>query len=135
MAPNVTPSREGSATVAPLVDILEPLENDGEYVLRRALPHGSQRALLATSPALAQSRPTTLRRLEHAYGLRDQLDSEWSARRPLSLTQRGGCPRHTRGCSRTSGRFVGSRARRGPHALTSLHTQGGDRVTDLSGEC
>src|SRR5262245_3478090 len=76
---------KGSSTER-AVDGIELLWNDGEFVLSRKVPGNGYPSVLLTAPTLAQPRPRTLRRLEHAYALRDELDPAWSAR-PLSLTQ------------------------------------------------
>ena len=53
--------------------VLEPLWEDGEFVLSRSVRDGERSPLLVISPALAQPALGSLRRLEHAYGLRDEL--------------------------------------------------------------
>ena len=71
--------------------VLEPLWEDGEFVLSRSVRDGERSPLLVISPALAQPAPGSLRRLEHAYGLRDELDSAWAVR-PLELVWSHGRP-------------------------------------------
>src|SRR5262245_55491470 len=71
---------------APSVETTERLWDDGEFVLSRRVSGNGPASVLLTAPTLARPRPRTLRRLEHAYALRDQLDPAWSAR-PLALTQ------------------------------------------------
>src|SRR6266849_1272081 len=71
--------------------VFEPLWEDGEFILSRGVRDGERSALLVMSPALAQPAPGSLRRLEHAYGLRDELDPAWAVR-PLELVRSQGQP-------------------------------------------
>src|SRR4029077_9175584 len=64
---------------------------DGELVLSRRFSGEGPASVLLSVPTLARPRPRTVRRLEHAFALRDQLDPAWSAR-PLALTQSEGRP-------------------------------------------
>jgi PAS domain S-box-containing protein len=92
MAGDVRVTDEDGSSTKPLwLEAVEPLWNDGEYVLYRAAPEGGHPTLLVMSPAVAESRPGPLKRLEHAYALRDDLDPAWSAR-PLTLTSDQGRP-------------------------------------------
>ena len=72
--------------------VLEPLRSDEEFVLYRgaqADPPGSPSVLLLT-PASERPSLETLKKLEHEYSLRDELDSSWAVR-PLTLSEhRGG---------------------------------------------
>jgi PAS domain S-box-containing protein len=66
---------------------LQVLWEDGERVVCRGWrldPDGNRSAVLAVLPAAAHSRPTTLDRLAHEYGLKDDLDAAWAVR-PLEL--------------------------------------------------
>src|ERR1700730_16862080 len=71
---------------------LEVVRKDEEFVLRREHSNqpGSSSVLLvvpvSTRPALA-----TLRKLEHEYSLRDELDSAWAVR-PLAIAEHHGRP-------------------------------------------
>jgi len=56
---------------------LEPLWDDGELVLSRAVPEGSLRRCLVVAPASEQLASSSLARLEHAYALRDQIEAGW----------------------------------------------------------
>src|SRR6185295_18771302 len=76
---------------APPMETTERLWDDGEFVLSRRVSGDGPASVLLTVPTLARPRPRTIRRLEHAYALRDQLDPAWSAR-PLTLTQSQGQP-------------------------------------------
>jgi PAS domain S-box-containing protein len=70
-------------------DPLEVLLNDGEFVLSRGKRESDGFALLVVAPASEHPAPTTLRRLQHAYELRDRLDPTWAAR-PLALSNHRG---------------------------------------------
>src|SRR5258708_39490457 len=70
---------------------LEALRQDDEFVLQRceqSNQHGSPSVLLLC-PASTRPAVQTLRKLEHEYSLRDQLDSAWAVRL-LTLTQHRG---------------------------------------------
>jgi predicted ATPase/signal transduction histidine kinase len=62
----------------------ETLWEDDEFVLSRHVSAGQRRSVLVSTPASSQPTPDTVARLERAYALRDQLDSEWAAR-PVAL--------------------------------------------------
>jgi hypothetical protein len=65
-------------------DVAELLWDDDEFVVTPA-PHVKGRGpMLQVTPALEQPAPATLERLEHAYALRDALDSSWACR-PIEL--------------------------------------------------
>src|SRR6202042_1516575 len=57
---------------------------DGELVLSRSVWEGEAFPLLATMPSSTQPSLGTLRRLQHAYALREELDPTWAAR-PVRL--------------------------------------------------
>ena len=59
---------------------LEALWEDMEFVLSRGVREGEASPLLVVAPASAQPSPGSLARLEHAYALRDELDSAFAAR-------------------------------------------------------
>jgi len=69
----------------------EPVWDDGEFVLSHTMRPGGLSPLLLMTPAQAQPAPVSLARLEHAYRLRDELDSTWAAR-PVALVQQDGHP-------------------------------------------
>src|SRR5262249_43155582 len=64
--------------------VLEPLWEDGEFILSRGVRDGDRSPILMETPALAQPAPGSLQRLEHTYALRDELDPAWAAQ-PLEL--------------------------------------------------
>src|SRR5690242_10854090 len=67
---------------------LEVLREGTEFVLFRGIDTGSA-PILAVVPFAEQPSIESLRRLEHEYLLRTELDPAWSAR-PLALTRCGG---------------------------------------------
>src|SRR5262244_2751267 len=69
----------------------ETLWQDGEFILSRGVADGEWSSLLVMSPAVEQPALASLKRLEHAYALRDELDSEWAAR-PVELVRHNGKP-------------------------------------------
>ncbi|MEA2626448.1 MAG: hypothetical protein QOD06_2493 [Candidatus Binatota bacterium] len=71
--------------------VLEPLWEDGEFVLSRGVHDGDRAPLLTFAPAAAAPTSETIARIEHAYSLRGELDSAWAAR-PVSLVHRNGRP-------------------------------------------
>jgi serine/threonine protein kinase len=71
--------------------VLEPLWEDREFILSRGVRDGDRSPILVETPALAQPAPGSLQRLEHAYGLREELDPAWAAR-PLELVWNQGRP-------------------------------------------
>ena len=71
--------------------VLEPLRIDEEFVLYRA-EHSSERGLpsvLVLAPASKHPSLTTLKKIEHEYSLRHELDSAWAVR-PLALSEQWG---------------------------------------------
>jgi len=60
------------------------LWGDGELILSRGVQDGEPFPLLVAMPSSLQPSPETLARLQHAYGLREELDHAWAAR-PLRL--------------------------------------------------
>src|SRR5229473_5898495 len=69
---------------------LERLRDDGEFILYRA--HAKQiepPSVLLQVPASTRPSPETLKKLDHEYSLRGELDSAWAVR-PLDLSERSG---------------------------------------------
>src|SRR6476619_3554178 len=67
------------------------LFEDGERVLRRGWrvdDDGDRSAVLVVLPATEHPSPSSLDRLTHEYGLKDELDEAWAAR-PLELVRDG----------------------------------------------
>jgi PAS domain S-box-containing protein len=71
--------------------VLETLREDGEFVLYRSRGMGDLPAGLVLAPVLEHPTIGSLKRLEHEYSLRPELDAEWAAR-PLTLVRREGRP-------------------------------------------
>ena len=69
--------------------IVETLWEDEELVLSRRVSDDEHFPLLVSTPASAQPTVETVTWLDHAYGLRDELDSAWAAR-PVALERRDG---------------------------------------------
>jgi PAS domain S-box-containing protein len=69
--------------------LVETLWEDQEFVLSRRVWNDRRSSLLAIMPASAQPTAETVARLNHAYALRDELDSSWAAR-PVSQEFRDG---------------------------------------------
>jgi hypothetical protein len=67
------------------------LREDEEFVLKRGQGDRELSAILVVAPVSERPAPGILERLEHEYGLRAELDSNWAAR-PLTLTRREGRP-------------------------------------------
>src|SRR4029077_18682857 len=67
---------------------LERLRDDGEFILSRA--HGKQiepPSVLLLGPTSTRPSSETLKKLDHEYSLRAELDSAWAAR-PLAVSER-----------------------------------------------
>jgi serine/threonine protein kinase len=69
---------------------LDRLRDDGEFILYRA--HAKQTELpsvLMLAPAATRPSPETLKKIDHEYSLKSELDSAWAVR-PLDLSERDG---------------------------------------------
>jgi len=67
---------------------LERLRDDGEFILYRA--HAKQLespSVLLLAPASPRPNSETLKKIDHEYSLKNELDSAWAAR-PLALSER-----------------------------------------------
>src|SRR5712671_1618716 len=71
--------------------VLETLWEDGDFVLSRTTLADETISVLVLATASEQPVPGILKRLEHEYALRAELDSDWAAR-PLTLARREGRP-------------------------------------------
>jgi serine/threonine protein kinase len=65
---------------------LEPLREDAEFVMYRGRRDGDPHHILVVAPVSEQPAQWTLRRLEHEYALRSELDPAWAAS-PLALVR------------------------------------------------
>ena len=70
--------------MAPLPHNPEIVWDDGEFVLSRDAASAVGLPRLVVAPSLDRAARSTVEKLEHAYGLRDELDSTWAAR-PLEF--------------------------------------------------
>jgi serine/threonine protein kinase len=68
---------------------LEPLHRGGEFILYRGLRQGkaetSPPSILALSPAMEPPTPATIRKIEHEFSLKDELNPAWAIQ-PIALT-------------------------------------------------
>ncbi|MEA3181833.1 MAG: hypothetical protein QOI59_5356, partial [Gammaproteobacteria bacterium] len=73
----------------------ERLREDGEFVLyrnqRRTSIDGAVHSVLVVAPVWEHAAPRSLRRMEHEYSLREELDTAWAVR-PVALAQHHGRP-------------------------------------------
>lgn len=73
--------------------VLETLRQDGEFLLyrgqHRRYTDASPPSILALTPISERPAPGTLRKIEHAFSLKAELDPRWAVR-PLALTQHQG---------------------------------------------
>jgi len=77
--------------VEPSPYVLEPLREDEEFVLYRG-EHSNQPgspSVLLLAPAATRPALVTLKKIEHEYSLRHELDSAWAVR-PLALSEQRG---------------------------------------------
>jgi len=69
---------------------LEALRQDGEFILYRGLrqtkAETSPPSILALSPLMERPAPATIKKIEHEFSLKDELDPAWAIR-PTALTQ------------------------------------------------
>jgi len=74
--------------VEPSGYVYETLRADEEFSLCRVRQEGEPSTVLVVAPVSEYPSPGSLARLEHAYSLRDELDSDWAVR-PMALTRQG----------------------------------------------
>src|SRR6516225_2132895 len=69
---------------------LEALRQDGEFILYRGLrqtkAETSPPSILALSPLMEHPAPATIKKIEHEFSLKDELNPAWAVR-PITLTQ------------------------------------------------
>src|SRR5262245_59143832 len=93
----------GNNSVEPSEYALEPMRQDDRFTLYRGCSAGAEPTrILMLGPASAYPEPDTLRRIDHEYSLRDELDGSWAAQllavsrqhdqQLLILQDRGGEP-------------------------------------------
>jgi hypothetical protein len=61
----------------------EPLRKDEDFILYRGRSKDDESLVLVLAPLAEYPAPEILKWLEHAYSLREELDSTWAAR-PIS---------------------------------------------------
>jgi PAS domain S-box-containing protein len=85
------PEGEGTVVVELSHYVLDVLHKDEEFVLYRGedSEQPSSRSVLLLSPAAMQPALETLRKIEHEYSLKDEVDSAWAVR-PLGLSEQRG---------------------------------------------
>ena len=66
--------------------VLEALWKDEEFILYRGQRKDDASQVLVLSPAVQRPTPESLKRLEQAYSLREELDSTWAAR-PIAIAR------------------------------------------------
>jgi PAS domain S-box-containing protein len=82
----------GNNTVEPSEYALEPLRQDDQFILYRGRSAGADPTqILMLGPASAHPGPETLRRIDHEYSLRAELDMAWTAQ-PLAPSHYNGQP-------------------------------------------
>src|SRR5215472_519487 len=72
-----------------LTSARETLRRDGELVLYRSRVESGETHFLLVESVLASPSLASLKRLEHEYSLRDELDADWAAR-PVALDRKQG---------------------------------------------
>ena len=66
--------------------VFEALRKDEEFVLYRGRSEDAPVKVLVLSPVVEYPTPESLKRLEHAYSLREELDPRWAAR-PIAMAR------------------------------------------------
>ena len=66
--------------------VFEALRNDEEFILYRGQSKDDASQVLVLSPAVQRSTPKSLKRLEHEYSLKEELDPTWAAR-PIAIAR------------------------------------------------
>jgi PAS domain S-box-containing protein len=66
--------------------VFEALRNDEEFILYRGQSKDDASQVLVLSPAAQRSTPESLKRLEHEYSLKEELDPTW-ATRPIAIAR------------------------------------------------
>ena len=71
--------------------VLEPLRKDEEFILYRGQRHNQvdEPSVLLLAPVSTRPAPESLKRMQHEYSLRADLDLTWAVR-PLALSQHNG---------------------------------------------
>jgi PAS domain S-box-containing protein len=92
LTPNLTsaPGTRASARGPPVIELSQytfaVLRTDEELILYRGVSRDDGSAVLMISPVLEYARPECLKRLEHEFSLREELDRKWFAL-PIAINQ------------------------------------------------
>jgi predicted ATPase len=70
------------------IDDFEELRHDNDFVLYRGQRRKDLSRILVLAPAAEYPRPESLKRLEHEYSFKEELDPAWAAR-PIGLARHG----------------------------------------------
>jgi hypothetical protein len=65
--------------------VFEALRKDEEFILYRGQNEEDLSRVLVLAPAIEEPRPESLKRLEHEFSLKEDLDPAWAAR-PTAIT-------------------------------------------------
>ena len=76
---------EGSALIELSRHVFEPLRRDEDSILYRGRNHEDLSQVLVLAPAREGAGPESLKRLEHEYSFKAELDPAWAAR-PMAIT-------------------------------------------------
>src|ERR1700722_19838901 len=83
-------NREHVAGIRSVIELskytLDTLRNDKEFNLYRGWSADDNSQILVLSPAAEYPAPEVLKRLEHEYALKEELDSAWAAR-PIEIAR------------------------------------------------
>ena len=74
----------GSALIELSKHVFEPLRKDEDFVLSRGRNEEDLSQVLVLAPVMQDPGPENLKRLEHEYSLREELDPAWAAR-PIAI--------------------------------------------------
>ncbi|HYY28251.1 MAG TPA: serine/threonine-protein kinase PknK, partial [Chthoniobacterales bacterium] len=66
--------------------VFEPLRKDGDFILYRGRSKDDASQVLVLSPLAEYPKPESLKRLEHEYSLREELEPTWAAR-PIAVAR------------------------------------------------
>ena len=66
--------------------VLEALRKDEEFILYRGRSKDDASGVLVLSPVVGYPTPECLKRLDHEYSLREELDPTWAAR-PIAIAR------------------------------------------------
>jgi serine/threonine protein kinase len=75
----------GSAFIELSKYVFEPLRKDEDFVLSRGRNEEDLSQVMVLAPATQDPGPESLKRFEHEYSLREELDPAWAAR-PIAIT-------------------------------------------------